>query len=76
MRKQKNGDARILDIVMGSGDIKRLSVSLKTVRLVAELSQKIEYSAHRIYVTAIQNYGNSEKAVLRYVDELYNITAD
>ncbi|MDO8429753.1 MAG: hypothetical protein Q7S73_00090 [bacterium] len=69
MPKQKNGDMRVLDIVLGSGDVKELKVSLKTAQLVAELSQKTEYSAHRIYANAIQKYGNSEKAIEKFCSE-------
>ena len=69
MLKQKNGDARILDVVIGAGDVKQLKVSLKTAQLVAELSQKTEYSAHRIYANAIQKYGASEKAIEKFCSE-------
>lgn len=69
MLKQKNDDMRVLDIVIGAGDVKQLKVSLKTAQLVSELSQKTEYSAHQIYVAAIQKYGNSEKSVEKFCSE-------
>src|SRR3989338_2868973 len=69
MPKRKKDELRTLDIVMGPGDVRELKVSLKTAKLVSEISSKTEYSAHRIYAAAIQKYGNFEEAVIKFCSE-------